>query len=294
MFYINNIDNMKTIILSLLIIYLFWYISIKNKEIKKEGFIDSNFNMCKENDCECLKLKTAPDGKCVNYDIANPPLIPEYENKKIFKSHVVRNNEYPLKKNDTILIFVGFKMRNKKKNFENLPHMIRMIERVEHGRYSEDKNSHYVYEVFENASKLLSRLDGDKPYLKWLILDTNNLGIDLELMKSYKIDREKFPAIYMYKETTNKLTEFKFNIRDDRCLILQDLLLFIANGDCGLVSYLNHLEDPFLGMKFYHDSKNNTWEPHPRRGVHLYNNGTNMCKLIDYQDLPKSFKCQKK
>ena len=74
--------------------------------------------------------------------------------------------------------------------------------------------------------------------------------------------------------------------------ILQDLLIFIADGDCGLISYLNHLEDPFLGMKFRHDSKNNKWVPDKKRGVNLYNNGTDMCKLIDYQDLPENFKCQ--
>lgn len=289
MFYIHNIDNMKTIILLLLLTYLIW--NMRNQ--LNEKFIDSNFNMCKEHDCACLKLNTAPDGTCVNYEIENPPLIPEYEKKSVYQPHVVRNDSYPLKKTNIIMIFVGIKMRNKKKNFENLPKMVKMLEKIEHGRYSENDECNYYFEVFENANNILSNLDTDKPYLKWLILDANNLGVDLEMMKAYKIDVTKYPAIYMYDEKSNDIKEFELDMEAKRCQILQDLLIFIANGDCGLLSYLNHMEDPFLGMKFYHDSKNNTWEPHPKRGVNLYNNGTDMCKLIDYGDLPKDFKCLK-
>ena len=271
-----------------LLVLLFLILQIK----KKENFVDANFNLCEKNDCGCLKMNTAPDGTCVKYEICNPPLIPEYENKKVYQPYVVRNNLYPKKKNNIILIFVGIKMKNIKKNYDNLPKMLKMIEKVEHGRHSEDKECQYFFDIFENANSILSVFDGKEPYLKWLILNSGTYGKDYEIMKSYQIDTEKYPAIYMYNETTNKIKEFKINDMKDRCFILQDLLLFIADGDCGLISYLNHLEDPFLGMKFRHDSKNNKWVPDKKRGVNLYNNGTNMCKLIDYQDLPENFKCQ--
>ena len=113
---------------------------------------------------------------CVKYEVSKPPLIPEYENKKIFKKHVVRNNLYPKKKNNIILIFVGIKMRNKKTNYEKLPRMLKMIEKVEYGRYSEDPECHHIYEVFENANNILSNLYGDKTYLKCLILRANQFG----------------------------------------------------------------------------------------------------------------------
>ena len=259
---------------------------------KKENFVDANFELCEKDDCGCLKMNTAPDGTCVKYEISKPPLIPVYENKRVYQPHVVRNNLYPQKRDNIILIFVGVKMINKETRFKNLPKFAKMIEKREEGRYSEDKECHHFYEVFQNANDILSSLDGEEPYIKWLILNADHYGNDFEIMKSYNIDKDNYPAIYMYNETTNKLQEFKFNKRQDRCFILQDLLLFIADGDCGLVSYLNHLEDPFLGMKFKHDSNNNKWIPDRKNGVHLYNNGTDMCKLIDYRDLPNNFKCK--
>jgi hypothetical protein len=281
-------SNLNLILFILLIIILLYFL----QQQRKEHFIDSNFSLCKEGDCECLKMKTAPDGTCVKYEISKPPLIPDYENKKIYKKHVVRNNLYPKKRNNIILIFVGIKMRNKKTKYENLPRMLQMIEKVEYGRYSEDPECHHIYEVFENANTILSKLDGDKPFLKWLILSANQFGEDESIMKAYKLDRDKYPAIYMYNETTNKLKTFKLDKKKPRCQLLQELIIFIADGDCGLISYLNHLEDPYLGIKFYHDSKNNTWEPNPRRGVHLYDGGTDLCKLIDYKDLNSNFKCK--
>ena len=45
-------------------------------------------------------------------------------------------------------------------------------------------------------------------------------------------------------------------------------------------------------MKFYHNSKNNEWIPHPKKGVRIMPNGTNLCKLIDYKDLDENFKCK--
>lgn len=276
-------------LLLIILIIILVFIILRNS---KEHFIDSNFNLCKENDCACLKMNTAPNGTCVNYDITRPPLIPEYENKKVYQPHVVRNNLYPKKRNNIIIIFVGIKMKNAKKNFDNLPHILKIIEKVEHGRYSEDKECNFYYEVFENANAILGKLDGKKPYLKWLVLSNDNFGQDLDIMKAYKLNRNKHPAIYLYNETTNKIKEFDLEQTRDRCFLLQALIIFIADGDCGLISYLNHLEDPFLGMKFIHDSKNNKWVPDKKKGVNLYNNGTDLCKLIDYRDLTDNFKCK--
>ena len=278
---------MKLILILLIVILAF--ILLRKP---KENFIDSNFKMCKEGDCECLKMKTAPDGTCVKYDIDRPPLVPEYENKKVYQPYVVRNNLYPKKKNNIIMIFVGIKMKNQKKNFDNLPYMLKIIEKIEHGRYSEDEECNFYYEVFENANSILAKLDGKKPYLKWLVLSNDKFGQDLDIMKAYKISRDKHPAIYMYNETTNKIKEFDLTQTNDRCMLLQALIIFIADGDCGLISYLNHLEDPFLGMKFIHDSKNNKWIPDRKKGVNLYNNGTDLCKLIDYKDLTDNFQCK--
>ena len=69
-----------------------------------ENFLDGNFKLCKEGDCECLKLNTAPDGTCVKYKICKKPKTPEYKNKKLFMKHVVRNNLYPLKRNLDIFL----------------------------------------------------------------------------------------------------------------------------------------------------------------------------------------------
>ena len=183
-------------------------------------------------------------------------------------------------------------MRNKKTNYEKLPKLIKHLEKIEYGRYSEDNECHHFYEVFENTNDILKVLDGDKPFLKWLILDANNFGKDKDIMNAYKLDREKYPAIYMYNETSQEMKTFMLDKFADRCQILQDLIIFIADGDCGLISYLNHLQDPFLGMKFYHDSKNNKWIPDKKRGVKIMDNGTDLCKLIDYQDLTDDFKCK--
>ena len=106
---------MKLLLILSIIILVF--ILLRNS---KEHFIDSNFKLCKEGDCACLKMNTAPDGACVKYDVTRPPLIPEYENKKVYQPHVVRNNLYPKKKNNIIMIFVGVKMKNEKKNYDNL------------------------------------------------------------------------------------------------------------------------------------------------------------------------------
>ena len=38
--------------------------------------------------------------------------------------------------------------------------------------------------------------------------------------------------------------------------------------------------------------KNNKWVPDKKTGVNLYNNGTDLCKLIDYKDLTDNFECK--
>jgi hypothetical protein len=45
-------------------------------------------------------------------------------------------------------------------------------------------------------------------------------------------------------------------------------------------------------MKFYHDSKNNKWIPDKKKGIQIMENGTDLCKLIDYKDLTPNFKCK--
>jgi len=275
----------------LLIIFLILICLLRKKNIQ-EDFVDANFKLCEKDDCECLKLQTAPDGTCVKYDVSNTPLVPRYENKKIYQTYVVRNNQYPKKKKSNILIFVGVRMRNRENKYERLPKMIQSFEKKEYGRYSENKECHFFYEVFETANNILEVLDGDKPFLKWLVLDAENTGRDKDIMNSYKLDREKSPAIYMYNETSQEIQTFNMDKDADRCKILQDLIIFIADGDCGLISYLNHLQDPFLGMKFYHDSKNNKWIPDKKKGIQIMENGTDLCKLIDYKDLTPNFKCK--
>ena len=89
------------------------------------------------------------------------------------------------------------------------------------------------------------------------------------------------------------MKKFEFNKADNRCYILHLLMIFIADGDCGLISYINHLQDPFLGVKFKHNSADNKWEESQKDGYRIITDGTDLCKLIDYQDLPKNFECKK-
>ena len=37
-------------------------------------------------------------------------------------------------------------------------------------------------------------------------------------------------------------SKFIFKKKDDRCKILEDLMIFLADGDCGFISYLNHIK----------------------------------------------------
>mgnify|MGYP007000465211 CR=1 len=67
-----------------LIIIILFIINFILEQPLLESFIDGNFKLCKEDDCECLKLKTAPDGSCISYDISKKPSVPKYKNKKIY------------------------------------------------------------------------------------------------------------------------------------------------------------------------------------------------------------------
>ena len=92
-------------ILIFIVIIFFLLILVKNNYRLKESFSDSNFSLCKKNDCKCLKMNTSPDGSCVLYKIKHKPFIPEYKNKKYYKSFVVKSDKYPLKKKKLYINF---------------------------------------------------------------------------------------------------------------------------------------------------------------------------------------------
>lgn len=269
----------------------------KNKFYKNqiyEGFIEGNINLCKLDDCDCLKLNTAPNGRCVAYEIAKKPLPPEYENKKLFDKNIVINNLYPKKRPQELFIFVGSHIRNKKSNYSYVPNIIQFMKKTEYGVYSEDEATEHFYDIFKNVTDILERfeLSNGKPYLKYIILDVNNISIDRKIMASYKIDHTDFPAFYLYNEKTGDAKKFIFKKKDDRCKILEDLMIFLANGDCGFISYLNHITDPHSGIRYLHNSDTNEWLPH-KKGFKMLEYGTNLCRLIHHRDLNKSFDCKK-
>ena len=280
-------NDKKMLLLIAVIIVILFIINFILKQPVLESFIDGNFKLCKEDDCECLKLNTAPDGTCVKYKISKKPNTPEYKNKEYYMTHVVRNNLYPMKRNLDILLFVGRGMRKEKKRFESVPNMINSIQNYEKGKYSIDPKTQSLFLVFEKANRILSYFNKDnEPYMKYLIIDVDHGGDSKEVLKSYGITEKIVPMIYLINEASKEKKFLKFNIEDDKCFLLQKLLIFIANGDMGLISYLNHLHDPFLGTEFRHDSRKNEWyQENP--GFRIHSEGTEMCKLIDYRDLPK-------
>lgn len=269
-----------------LILIILLYVLLKKNNI--EDFVDGNFKLCEENDCDCLKLKTAPDGTCVKYKIATKPETPEYENKKLYMNHVVRNNLYPLKRNLDILIFVGKDLKNEKKKYTySPPNILGSINTIEKEKHSSDPKTQNLYLVFQKANRILSYFNKDsEPYLKYLILDLKHGGKTREILKSYKISNKVAPVIYLINEANKEKKYFKCDPEEDKCYLLKKLLIFIANGDLGLISYLNHLHDPFSGVEFRHDSKKNEWYP-KNPGIKVHDEGTEMCKLIDYRDLPE-------
>ena len=277
---------MKLYILFILIIILFYIL----KSSIKETFIEGNFSLCKPFDCDCRKMNTAPDGTCVNYKVSNKPSIPEYENKKYYKRYVVKNNLYPKKRKNDIVILIGKSILSKKQKYNNLPSILNSFQKTEYGIRSEDEETQKLLDIFIEAINILKYFDdGKNKYIKYILLDVNRLGKDREIINSLKLPLDKYPAVYLLNEASRKLIRFGYNPNENACFLLQDLLIFIANKDIGLISYLNHLQDPFLGIKFKHDTKDNKWIESPE-GISTANNGTKMCKLIDYDDLPTDMK----
>ena len=106
-------------------IYEYFFISVlilivilvNSKKENIEHFSDSNFKICDERDCDCLKLKTAPDGSCVDHDVPKIPKVPDYEDKIFYNKRALNNTKYPKRRKYDILIFVGEHMKNKKTIF---------------------------------------------------------------------------------------------------------------------------------------------------------------------------------
>ena len=196
---------------------------------------------------------------------------------------------YPKKRIEKFLFLSVIKLGIKTK-YENTPRIVRFLTDIEYFIYSEEEEVDYFLQVFQVANDILKVFDYNekKPYLKHMILDSANISLDRRIMKAYGIDNQEYPAFYLYNETSNRLKKFKLNKKDDRCKILEELIIFIVDGDCGLISYLNHLTDPYLGTRYLHDSKKNEWYEDDR-GHQLMEYGTDLCKLIDYQDLPGQF-----
>ena len=86
------------ILLSILVIIIHHK---KPVEDKVENFVNGNFQLCDETDCECLKLNRAPDGECTKEKIPKIPPIPGYEenilyNQKALKYCIHRSIHYYL------------------------------------------------------------------------------------------------------------------------------------------------------------------------------------------------------
>ena len=276
--------NQKIVLVVFIVIFLF----LIRKQDKQENFIDGNFSLCEKNDCECLKMKRAPDGTCIDYKLAGVPITPGYKDKKLFMKHVVRNNLYPLKRNLDILIFVGRGMKGNIKRFKSgTPSILGGLQRLEKEKHSIHPKTQNIYEVFQKAMRILKYFDKeDKPYMKYLVCDIDHGGESREIMNSYNLTTKIAPMIYLINEVTNEKKYFKFDTDEDKCYLLKELLIFISNGDLGLISYLNHLHDPFCGVEFLHDSVKNKWY-RKNPGMKIHEEGTEMCKLIDYRDLPE-------
>ena len=271
-------------------------INLNKKQERIEHFSDGNFNVCDERDCECLKMKRAPDGTCTDVDIPKIPNVPEYEDRIIYNRNAINNFKYPKKRKNEILIFVGENMKNKTTIFnQKIPEILATSFNVDYSIYSLDEASQELFEIFERAIDIISYFDSrKKPYLKYLILNSNNISKDRKIMRSFNLDLKDIPAIYLYNEVTNEAKKFElknFSL-EKQCDILERLLIFISNGDCGFLSYLNFLHDPYYGMRFSYNGKKKDWDPDLIRGKTPLPPGTGMCSLIDIGHLPKNFKCK--
>ena len=283
------------LLISVLILFVL-LINLKNKNNEIEHFSNGNFNVCDERDCECLKLKRAPDGTCTDEDVPNIPDVPNYDQKIPYNRSAINNLKYPKKRKNEIFIFVGEKMKNKTTIFnEKIPEVLKTSFLTDYSIYSNDEESQELFEIFERAIDIISYFDNKtKPYLKYLILNSNNISKDRKIMKSFGIDFKKAPAIYLYNEVTKELKKFslrKFSL-ERQCDILERLLIFISNGDCGFLSYLNFLHDPYYGMKFKYSGEEKRWNPDLLKGYTPLPPGTGMCSLIDIEHIPKEYKCK--
>ncbi len=269
----------------------------KPVEDKVENFVNGNFQLCDETDCECLKLNRAPDGECTKEKIPKIPPIPGYEEDILYNQKALNNFTYPKKRKNEILIFVGEQMRNKRTGMRSdPPELLENSFKKEYKIYSDDTETMELYEIFERVIDILSYFDNHtKPYLKYLVLNKNNISKDRKIMKSFGIDTSRVPAIYLYNERTKNLQRFllKKNRLEKQCDMLERLLIFIADGDCGLLSYLNFLHDPYYGMKFEYNSKRKKWRANLSQGMHPFIGGIGMCSLIDINNVPEEYKCKK-
>jgi hypothetical protein len=268
-----------------------------DNESQIEHFIDSNFNICDERDCTCLKLHTAPDGTCTEERISNIPEVPKYEDNIFYNKKALNNIKYPKKRPYDILVFIGDNMKNKDNGLPFAPPKdIKNLFHIENKITSNDTTTTELFEIFERAIDIISYFDGkSKSYLKYMILNTKNLSKDRKIMKSFGIDFKKSPGIFLYNENTKNLKPFllqKVGL-EKQCDILERLLVFISNGDCGFISYLNYLHDPYYGMRFEYNSDNKKWRPNLIQGITPLPPGTGMCSLIDKEHIPEEYDCKK-
>ena len=270
----------------------------QDKQLEKmEHFSTGNFNVCDERDCECLKMKRAPDGTCTEEDISNIPDVPDYEDKIVYNRNAINNLNYPKKRKNEIFIFVGEKMKNKTTIFDQkIPDVLTTSFETDYSVYSNDEATQELFDIFERAIDIISYFDSKKkPYLKYIILNFNNITKDRKIMKSFDLDMNEVPAMYLYNEVTKEAKKFelkKFEL-EGQCDILERLLIFLANGDCGFLSYLNFLHDPYYGMKFSYSGEKKTWQPDLIKGNTPLPPGTGMCSLIDIENIPEHYKCKK-
>ena len=239
-------------------------------------------------------MRRAPDGTCTKEKIPKRPKVPDYEDRMVYNTKAVNNNKYPKKRYHEVLVFVGDDMKNKKQRFSRTPKYLESLQKVELEIYSEDQKTTELLEIFLRLLEIVSMFDDKKPYFKHLILNANNISKDRKIMRSYGIDYKDAPAIYLYNEVTKDLKKFKlFKKIERQCDMLERLIIFIADGDCGLLSYLNYMHDPHYGMKFIYDPEKKNWKPNLLRGMTPNARGTGMCSLIDIDFVPNSYECKK-
>ena len=177
-----------------------------------------------------------------------------------------------------------------------MPDVLTTSFNVDYSIYSNDEATQELFEIFERAIDIISYFDSNKkPYLKYLILNFNNVSKDRKIMRSFGLDMEQVPAMYLYNEVTKEAKKFelkKFEL-EGQCDMLERLLIFLADGDCGFLSYLNFLHDPYYGMRFSYNGEKKSWQPDLINGKTPLPPGTGMCSLINIENIPKHYKCKK-